>query len=77
MRITSRGQVTIPREIREKAKLLPNTEIEFGIDNGCVTLRAVCKPKSQGADAVKMLRGSLKHLKCTTDELMGLTRGQD
>ena len=32
MRITSKGQVTIPQHIREKLGLLPNTEVEFEID---------------------------------------------
>ncbi|MCC6237233.1 MAG: AbrB/MazE/SpoVT family DNA-binding domain-containing protein, partial [Dehalococcoidia bacterium] len=27
MRITSKGQVTIPQEIRERAGLLPHTEV--------------------------------------------------
>jgi AbrB family looped-hinge helix DNA binding protein len=29
MRITSKGQVTIPKRLREEAGLLPNTEVEF------------------------------------------------
>ena len=29
MRITSKGQVTIPQAIRDKAGLLPHTEVEF------------------------------------------------
>ncbi len=29
MRITSKGQVTIPIDIRERAGLMPNTEVEF------------------------------------------------
>ena len=77
MRITSKGQVTIPQEIREKAGLLPNTEVEFRLVNGRVTLHALGKPKSAGVTAVAGLRGSLKHLKRTTDELMALTRGED
>ena len=77
MRITSKGQVTIPQEIREKAGLLPNTEVEFKLANGRVTLHAVGKPKSPGKSAVEGLRGSLKHLNRTTDELMALTRGDD
>jgi AbrB family looped-hinge helix DNA binding protein len=32
MRITSKGQVTIPVEIREKAGLLPGTEVDFALD---------------------------------------------
>ncbi len=77
MRITSKGQVTIPQEIREKAGLLPNTEVEFKLVNGKVTLNPLGKPKSRGKAAVEGLRGSLKHLRRTTDELMALTRGED
>ncbi len=77
MRITSKGQVTIPQHIREKAGLLPNTEVEFRIAKGRVTLRSKGKPGSPGKAAVARLRGSLKHLKRSTDELMSLTRGED
>jgi len=77
MRITSKGQVTIPQEIREKAGLLPNTDVEFKLVNGRVTLNPTGKRKSAGKAAVEGLRGSLKHLKRTTDELMALTRGDD
>ena len=38
MRITSKGQVTIPQAIRERAGLLPNTEVEFLMDGDVVTL---------------------------------------
>lgn len=77
MRITSKGQVTIPQRIREKAGLLPNTEVEFSIARGRVTLRSKGRPGSTGKAAVARLRGSLKHVKRSTDELMALTRGED
>jgi AbrB family looped-hinge helix DNA binding protein len=77
MRITSKGQVTIPQDIREKAGLLPNTEVEFTIVKGRVILNPLGKPRSRGKAAVEGLRGSLKHLKRSTDELMALTRGED
>ena len=32
MRITSKGQVTIPADIREKAGLFPHTDVEFQFD---------------------------------------------
>jgi AbrB family looped-hinge helix DNA binding protein len=32
VRITSKGQVTIPAEIRERTGLLPQTEVEFEFD---------------------------------------------
>lgn len=77
MRITSKGQVTIPQHIREKAGLLPNTEVEFAYERGKVLLKPAGKRVGRGERAVARLRGSLKHLKMTTDQLMALTRGED
>ena len=77
MRITSKGQVTIPQDIREKAGLLPDTEVEFRFEKGRVTLRPKGRRVSAGRAAVAGLRGSLKRLKRSTDELMALTRGED
>ena len=39
MRITSKGQVTIPKAIRDELGLKPNDRIEFTIEHGQVTLR--------------------------------------
>lgn len=39
MRITSKGQVTIPQDIREKHGLLPNTEVDFVVERGRVFLK--------------------------------------
>ena len=45
MKITSKGQVTIPQAVREKAGLHPHREVEFEVrDNGEVILRAVTAP---------------------------------
>ena len=77
MRITSKGQVTIPQRIREQAGLLPNTEVAFAIVRGRVILNPLGKRASRGQRAVAPLRGSLKHLKRSTDELIALTRGED
>jgi AbrB family looped-hinge helix DNA binding protein len=77
MRITSKGQVTIPQRIREQAGLLPDTEVEFRYAKGRVTLHPKGKRATAGRAAVERLRGSLKHLKRSTDELMALTRGDD
>ena len=38
MRITSKGQVAIPAEIREQAGLLPHTEVDFEYDGKTVRL---------------------------------------
>jgi AbrB family looped-hinge helix DNA binding protein len=77
MRITSKGQVTIPQRIREQAGLLPETEVGFEIVRGRVILTPLGKPASRGQRAVAPLRGSLRHLKRGTDQLMALTRGED
>ena len=75
MRITSKGQVTIPVEIREKAGLLPNTEVEFEFDGKTVRIvRAKARNKNgRGARLVAHLRGRVE-VAMTTDEIMALTR---
>ena len=48
MRITSKGQVTIPVEIREKAGLLPHTDVEFHYDGNVVTVTGARGPRILG-----------------------------
>jgi AbrB family looped-hinge helix DNA binding protein len=80
MRITSKGQVTIPVAMREKAGLLPHTEVEFELDGDAVRIvRARGAPKdtrkeTRGERAVRLLRGS-GTVRMTTDEIMTLMRG--
>jgi AbrB family looped-hinge helix DNA binding protein len=75
MRITSKGQVTIPVEIREKAGLLPDTEVEFELDAKGVRIRRakVSARQGRGVAAVGRLRGRAT-IKLSTDEIMALTR---
>jgi AbrB family looped-hinge helix DNA binding protein len=76
MRITTKGQVTIPAEIREKAGLLPHTDVTFDFDGRHV--RIVRKPgrgkESRGARLTTHLRGR-GDVAMSTDEIMALTRG--
>jgi AbrB family looped-hinge helix DNA binding protein len=76
MRITSKGQVTIPQDIRERAGLLPNTEVEFTYDGKSVRIvRAKGrKGAGRGARIVAHLRGR-GDIAMTTEEIMALTRG--
>jgi AbrB family looped-hinge helix DNA binding protein len=79
MRITSKGQVTIPVEVREKAGLMPGTEVEFVVDGGNVLIKKAegGKRESRGERAVRLLRGSAtRKLGMSTDELMILLRGE-
>jgi bifunctional DNA-binding transcriptional regulator/antitoxin component of YhaV-PrlF toxin-antitoxin module len=76
MRITSKGQVTIPIGIRERARLLPHTEVEFEFDGNAVRIVRVdsSNGKGRGARIVAHLKGRAD-AGITTDEIMALTRG--
>jgi AbrB family looped-hinge helix DNA binding protein len=78
MRITSKGQVTIPLEIRELAGLLPDTEVEFVLEKNGVRIvkaRGAGRP-TRGAKAVAALRRNAGRVSMSTDEIMALTRGE-
>jgi AbrB family looped-hinge helix DNA binding protein len=74
MRITSKGQVTIPIQIRRKVGLLPNTEVKFEVTGNMVILKKTGFPSKRGRDLVNWMRGK-GTLKLTTDEILALTRG--
>lgn len=73
MRITSKGQVTIPVEVREQAGLLPDTEVEFEVRNQVVVLRKVHNAPRRGPRLVARMRGKATK-KFSTDQIMALTR---
>jgi AbrB family looped-hinge helix DNA binding protein len=76
MRITSKGQVTIPLAIRERLGLLPNTEVEFEIDRDVVRMKKATAPRrlDRGRALIEHMRGRGTR-RLTTDEIMKLTRG--
>lgn len=80
MRITSKGQVTIPQAIRNTAGLLPNTEVEFVYENGNVLLRPISRDtrasfaaalkEARAVPLTKAFRGK------SADEIMEFLRGE-
>jgi len=77
MRITSKGQVTIPQEIRERAGLMPGTDVAFRIERGAVRIEkapAKSGKPSRGAKSAARLRGSAD-VAMSTDEILALMRG--
>ena len=78
MRITTKGQVTIPREIREQLGLLPNTEGTFDVVDGEARLRKARRGGnlSRGDGVIAHLRAVRPSNKLTTDEIMALMRGK-
>lgn len=78
MRITSKGQVTIPQWVRERYGLMPQTDVQFIEHDGMVTLSpADSASKPDRADQLlARLRGSAQR-SLTTDEIMRLSRAYD
>jgi antitoxin PrlF len=76
-RITSKGQVTIPKHIRDELGFLPGTEVEFVRDEAGIRVRRVAGSKSRGEELIAHLREAGKNYTMTTDEVMRLTRGED
>ena len=75
MRITSRGQVTIPRPIRERLGLLENTEVELDVVGDSVRVRKARDRLAGDKSIVTHLRGRATS-GLTTDEILALTRGR-
>jgi antitoxin PrlF len=73
-RMTTKGQVTIPRRLREHLGLKPGSDVDFELaEDGRVFLRTRNPlPESRFA----RLQGSAGP-GMTTDEIMALTRGED
>jgi AbrB family looped-hinge helix DNA binding protein len=77
MRITTKGQVTIPQEIRDELGLLPNTEVTFDVVDGEARLRKAHGGKlTRGDRVIAHLRGVRPSNKLTTNEIMALMRGK-
>jgi AbrB family looped-hinge helix DNA binding protein len=76
-KVTSKGQVTIPKGIRDSLGLLPGTEVEFVPDEGEVRVRKSSTGRRRGEEVVRHLREAGKNYTMTTDEVMRLTRGED
>jgi AbrB family looped-hinge helix DNA binding protein len=74
MRVTTKGQVTIPQMIREKLGISPTSEIDFLEEKGRFYL-VKKKGVNNATGKFRNLRG-IGTVKMTTDEIMALTRGK-
>ena len=75
MKITTKGQVTIPLDIREQLGLLPHSEIEFVVKGKKVFLHKISKRNMRGQAIIQRMRGK-GTIKMSTDQIMSLTRGK-
>ena len=76
MRVTSKGQVTIPIEIRNQLDIGPDTEVEFEVVGNVVHLQKVAGTSLRGRRVLDRLLAT-PYAGPTTEELMALTRGED
>ncbi len=75
--LTSKGQVTVPKRIRDALQLLPGTAVEFSVNsNGEVVLRPAAVRKKARMDRFAAVRGKAD-VKWRTDDLMKLLRSKD
>jgi AbrB family looped-hinge helix DNA binding protein len=74
MQVTSKGQVTVPVEIRERLGIQPGTEVEFEVVGDTVVMRKAKDSRRRGRSIVARMRGRAT-VSMTTDEIMAVTRG--
>ena len=74
MRVTTKGQVTIPQAIRNKLGLLPDSEVVFELDRDAVRIRKAPGATARGRALVARMRGKAS-TRMSTDEILKLTRG--
>ena len=74
MRVTAKGQVTIPQEIRHRLGLQPETEVTFDVVGNTARIRKVGGWPGRGQRIVDRLRGRATR-RLTTDQILALTRG--
>jgi len=81
LRVTEKGQVTIPKHIRDKAGIRPGTEVDFRLEDGrVVVLKRLAnesvrrKRGREILDYLDRMRGTANS-GLTTDEIMEMTRG--
>ena len=78
MQITSKGQVTIPQNVRTQLGLLPHTEVEFELAGDHARIRKLDRKDgtgTRGSRALVALRGTADS-RMSTDEILALTRNE-
>lgn len=75
--LTSKGQVTIPKQIRDALNLAPGSSVEFAVNReGEVVIHRIGARPSRKRDRFEAARGKAD-VKWRTDDLMTLLRGED
>ncbi len=75
MKVNSKGQVTIPAELRHRHGFAEGDEVEVVEDGQALRIVHVDPARTRGARAVARMRGRATTTR-TTDELMQLLRAE-
>jgi antitoxin PrlF len=70
MRVTQKGQVTIPQDVRRALGIQPGSDVEFALDEDGARLLV---DRADAADQIRRMRGAGEG-ELTTDEILSLTR---
>jgi len=76
MRITSKGQVTIPVDVRRQLGLREGDDVQFIVDGNTARIVRAERDESPGRRLAARLRGRGSS-GMSTDEIMELLRGED
>ena len=72
-RVTEKGQVTIPKDLRDAYGIGAGTEVVFEAADDVIVVRKVASGPTRGRRLAEQLRGR-GDVAMTTDEIMALTR---
>ena len=76
MKVTSKGQVTIPKRVRDYLGIKPGAAVEFAVIDDKVVLHKVGRPGKRKSK-FDLMRGAGTEMKgMTTDEIMTFLRGE-
>ncbi|MEI9887010.1 MAG: AbrB/MazE/SpoVT family DNA-binding domain-containing protein [Rhizomicrobium sp.] len=76
--ITSKGQVTLPKRVRDAMGVKPGTPVDIEYRDGCAVIRPARKiAKSKVRTSFEKVRGTMDLDGMTTDEYMKWLRGDD
>lgn len=73
MKVTEKGQITIPKELRDALGIGAGTEVTFERRKDVIVVRKVSEGPTRGSRLAERLRGR-GDVAMTTDQIMALTR---
>ena len=76
MKITTKGQVTIPHRLRRRLGLLPGTDVRFEESDGVAAIRPLLTKEELIRERLQRARG-VADRGLTTEDVLRLTRGED